>query len=136
MRNVFRSSWTWFIVFCIALGFIFYSFLGFLTNWALASIDRVQTTSYTKPLEVTASPKQAPQQYAEQPTSKVQTTIKPQVTKQVQVTATPPQIEQAKTISQECQYPDRLYPDGSCDNSDPACPETLKDPVLLGSCTN
>lgn len=38
------------------------------------------------------------------------------------------------TTVQECQYPDRFYEDGSCNNSDPACPETLKDPVLRGDC--
>lgn len=41
---------------------------------------------------------------------------------------------QTDTTVQECQYPDRYYEDGSCDNSDPACPETLKDPLLRGDC--
>lgn len=33
-----------------------------------------------------------------------------------------------------CQYSYRLV-DGRCDNTDPACPETIKDPVLKGGCS-
>lgn len=40
----------------------------------------------------------------------------------------------AGAMQQNCQYEGRLYPDGSCDNSDPCDPETLKDPVLRGDC--
>lgn len=35
---------------------------------------------------------------------------------------------------EDCQYPMRPLVDGHCNNEDPACPETLKDPVLLGDC--
>lgn len=37
-------------------------------------------------------------------------------------------------VIDNCQYPGRYYPDGSCDNSDPCDPTTLKDPVLQGRC--
>lgn len=116
------------IVFCVS-----YTIVSLYANHLLAGI-KVEQQTYTKPLEVGKSDKQAPQIYNEQPADTVQRTDKPQVTKQVQVTATPPQIEQATVITQECQYPDRYYPDGSCNNSDPACPETIKDPVLKGDC--
>lgn len=29
-------------------------------------------------------------------------------------------------LHEECQYPIRPLKDGRCDNSDPACPETMK----------
>ena len=35
---------------------------------------------------------------------------------------------------QHCQYLYRRHPDGSCDNTDPCDPATLKDPVLAGDC--
>lgn len=41
---------------------------------------------------------------------------------------------QPVTTEQNCQYPDRYYEDGSCNNSDPCDPETIKDPVLKGDC--
>lgn len=127
-RTIIYWSILFIVLFCLS-----YTAVSLVVSYAMADF-KVTPTSYTKPLEVTTSPKQAPQQYAEQPSDKVQPTDKPQVTKKVQVTATPPQIEQAKVIAQECQYPDRTYPDGSCNNSDPACPETIKDPVLKGDC--
>ncbi len=35
-----------------------------------------------------------------------------------------------------CQYSERpLNPDGSCDNSDPCDPTTIKDPALHGDCS-
>lgn len=37
-------------------------------------------------------------------------------------------------VPAECQYETRPLINGQCDNSDPACPETLKDPVLHGNC--
>lgn len=37
-------------------------------------------------------------------------------------------------VEQNCQYPGRVYEDGTCNNSDPCDPETLKDPVLQGDC--
>lgn len=35
---------------------------------------------------------------------------------------------------QECQYPGRYNPDGTCDNTDPCDPESIKDPILEGRC--
>lgn len=43
------------------------------------------------------------------------------------------EIPPVDTLS-DCQYSDRLV-DGNCDNTDPACPETIKDPVLKGGCS-
>lgn len=43
-------------------------------------------------------------------------------------------LEYMNTLSTNCQYIDRYNADGTCDNSDPACPETLKDPKLRGNC--
>lgn len=45
------------------------------------------------------------------------------------VTAEP---EQQPITSQQCMYPTRPLVDGKCDNSDPACPETIKDDA--GNC--
>lgn len=46
----------------------------------------------------------------------VQETHKPQVTENPQKTL----------VDMRCQFVDQINPDGSCDNSDPACPETIK----------
>lgn len=47
----------------------------------------------------------------------------------------PFEIKKAAALVSDCQYPTRpLSAAGSCDNTDPACPETIKDPVLHGNC--
>lgn len=44
-----------------------------------------------------------------------------------------PHIGSVVSAQAHCMYDGRLNPDGSCDNSDPACPETIKTP-LKGGC--
>lgn len=157
-RQLLAVSWG-----AVALGIAGILTVGLATADHVRQANQVFTTKSDTPAdtirsEQPAKPTQAAQESAQstkaptQPTTPIaqprQAETKPQPSAtaatpqpRVNVPATPiKDTVQAVTglISDtlNCQYPTRPLVNGSCDNSDPCDPTTIKDPVLHGDCRN
>lgn len=116
------------IITLVATGALYALALGSIVSSTYSILAQQEQSDYTAPTLLTkpSTVLQTTKHADVQPSKQTQTT------KPVQTTA--PVVTQQAATEQNCQYPDRYNSDGSCDNSDPACPETLKDPMLKGAC--
>ena len=46
MKNIVTSVWFWFVIFCVALGIVFYISLGMIFDWANSTVQ-AQNSDYT-----------------------------------------------------------------------------------------